>query len=389
MVLFKVKEFIEYLEYIVNKIYNDKILQGIITKETSLYFNDIMKENINDKNKEIDYIEVMKDILYSYLKGSNDEYIKLISNTMMNNFILYKKRMISKKLNIYKKQELLLIKENLFIWKKDSLNNNSKSNNLRDNYFHLNLNVGPIMNNSNGGSIIINNNNQLNYKTRNYNYSNRNKREKIDSYERKKERGEIDDKIKKNRYSSEKIVNKFIRRQEKYSMNNSQKKEEMIKENEEENKLIYTFEPEINSSLRKLYKKDNLNVSKRLYNDSIIRNNKRLEKEMNNKSKNISLSGKPYNKNKYIELYEDSKLRKGKKEELIKRIEKECGYTYEPNITNKKHNIKKNFKKKENISFNNRKRSKINNLKKIEKNNSCKSLLIKNNKKENKDRKDI
>jgi len=357
-----------------------------------------MKENINDKNKEIDYIEVMKDILYSYLKGSNDEYIKLISNTMMNNFILYKKRMISKKLNniliIYKKQELLLIKENLFIWKKDSLNNNSKSkihisNNLRDNYFHLNLNVGPIMNNSNGGSIIINNNNQLNYKTRNYNYSNRNKREKIDSYEIKKERGEIDDKIKKNRYSSEKIVNKFIRRQEKYSMNNSQKKEEMIKENEEENKLIYTFEPEINSSLRKLYKKDNLNVSKRLYNDSIIRNNKRLEKEMNNKSKNISLSGKPYNKNKYIELYEDSKLRKGKKEELIKRIEKECGYTYEPNITNKKHNIRKNFKKKENISFNNRKRSKINNLKKIEKNNSCKSLLIKNNKKENKDRKDI
>ena len=368
-----------------------------------------MKENINYNNKEIDYIEIMKDILYSYLKGSNDEYIKFISNAMMNNFILYKKKMISRKLNniliIYKKQELLLIKEKLFIWKKNTLNKyESKidiSNHLRDNYFHLNLNVGPIMNNSSGGSIIINNNNELNYKSRNYIHSyNANKRQKINSYEKKKEIREIDDKMRKNRYSSEKIVNKFIRRQEKYSMNNSQKKEEMIKENEEENRLIYTFEPKINSSLRKLYKKDNLHVSKRLYNDSIIRNNKRLEKEMCNKSKNTSLSGKPYNNKKYIELYEDSKLRKEKNEELIKRIEKECGYTYEPNISYKKNNIRKNFKKIERnqknienksfnkIKINKGKNNKINNLKKVEKNNSCKFFLMKNNKKENKDSKD-
>ena len=88
----------------------------------------------------------------------------------------------------------------------------------------------------------------------------------------------------------------------------------MIKEKEEENRLIYTFEPKINNSLRKLYKKDNMDVSKRLYNDSIIRNNKRLEKEINNKSKNSSLSGKHFNNRKYIELYEDSKLRKEKNE---------------------------------------------------------------------------
>ena len=253
------------------------------------------------------------------------------------------------------------------------------------------------MNNSSGGSIIINNNNELNYKTRNYNYSYINKRKKINSsYERKEEKREIDDKMRKNRYSSEKIVNKFLRRQEKYSMNNSQKKEEMIKENEEENKLVYTFEPKVNDSLRKLYKKDNLHVSNRLYNDSIIRNNKRLEKEMNNKSRNISLSGKPYNNKKYIELYEDSKLRKEKNEELIKRIEKECGYTYEPTITYKKNKMRKNFKKTkgnqskiENKSFNNikinkGKNIKINNLKKVEKNNSCKIFIMKNNKKENK-----
>ena len=155
-----------------------------------------MKENINDNNKEIDCIEIMKDILYSYLKGSNDEYIKYIVNAMMNNFILYKKKMISRKFNniliIYKTQELLLIKEKLFIWKKNILNKYSSkidiSNHLRDNYFHLNLNVGPIMNNSSGGSIIINNNNKLNYKSRNYNYSYINKRRKKinSSYERKK-----------------------------------------------------------------------------------------------------------------------------------------------------------------------------------------------------------
>lgn len=348
-----------------------------------------MKEIINGKNKEIDYIEIMKDVLYSYLKGLNDEYIKFISNTMINNFILYKKKMISKKLNniliIYKKQELLLIKEKLFIWKNTlNISKINISNNLKDNYFHLNLNVGPIMNNSSGGSIIINNNNELNYKTRNYNYSYINKRQKINSYERMK-RG--DDKIRKNKYPSEKIVNKFIRRQERYSMNNSQKKEEMIKENEEENKLIYTFEPNINNSLRKLYKKDNLPVSKRLYNDSIIKNNKRLEKEINNNSKSISLSGKPNNKKKYIELYEDSKLRKEKNEELIKRIEKECGYTYEPTISYKKNSIRNNFKEIERnkkkignksfnkIKINKNKNKKINNFKKVEKNNSCKILF--------------
>ena len=41
----------------------------------------------------------MKNILSSYLKGLNDENIKYISNTIMSNFILYKQKMITKKIN--------------------------------------------------------------------------------------------------------------------------------------------------------------------------------------------------------------------------------------------------------------------------------------------------
>ena len=134
-----------------------------------------------------------------------------------------------------------------------------------------------------------------------------------------------------------------------------------------------------------------MDVSKRLYNDSIIRNNKRLEKEINNKSKNSSLSGKHFNNRKYIELYEDSKLRKEKNE---------CAIPMNQLFFIKKNNIRKNFKKIErnqknieNKSFNKIKNNKgkynkINNLKKVGKNKSCKIFLMKNNKKENKDSKD-
>ncbi len=112
----------------------------------------------------------MINILCSYLKGLNDEYIKYISNTIMNNFILYKQKMITKKMHnifiIYAKQELLSIKEQLIKWENNTLyadisknNSNIVYDNPRDNYFHLNLNVGPIMNNSPGVPIIINNNN--------------------------------------------------------------------------------------------------------------------------------------------------------------------------------------------------------------------------------------
>ena len=295
-----------------------------------------MKQNLKTTKNEIDKPEIMINILCQYLKSLNYDYIKFISNTIMNNFILYKQKMISKKLNkifiIYKKKELLSIQQNLLKWQQNTLYNLSKNhskidfeNNSRDNYFHLNLNVGPIMNNSRGIPIIINNNNNNNSNSqinnsyinnenenniRNYNVNNNinrnnkntlyrnnystinNSLSNISSTQKAKQRPYSSEapkrnksymlmdnrdqnsilyqKMKKNKNISNKIVNKFIQRQEKYIKNNSQKKQKIINENEEEYKLIYTFEPKVNDSLRKLYKKDKLSASKRLYNDSII-----------------------------------------------------------------------------------------------------------------------
>ena len=294
----------------------------------------------------------MKNILCAYLKGLTHDYINYISNTIMNNFIEYKQKMISKKLKnifvIYAKQELLLIQKNLLKWYHNGLCNFSNkisdiSNNSRDNYFHLNLNVGPIMNNSRGIPIIINNNTNNNANNnanldnnQNYNDSYINTKKginqnsnnyQVNSYVNKNHKNvpygndyktindslskiSSNNKYKKRPYSSgaqkkikkympidnnnrgdkslfmknntkttDKIVNKFIKRQENYKKNNSQKKEKIIKDNEEEYKLIYTFEPKVNDSLRKLYKKDKLSASNRLYNDSILRKKKNLEKK--------------------------------------------------------------------------------------------------------------
>ena len=432
-----------------------------------------MKKNIKNNINELNIPELMINILCEYLKGLNNENIKYISNTIMNNFILYKQKMITKKINtifiIYTKQELLFMREKLFQWRQKLLynisRNNSKidiENNSRDNYFHLNLNVGPIMSNTPGVPIIINNNSnnsnnninnshinnsninnsninisEINYEndSKNKNNFNRNNNNKNNIFksnystinysssnystlqkgrqrpysseasiknknympvDKKDEKTLILEKMRKYKNDSQKIVNKFIKRQEKFVKNNTKKKQKIINENEEEYKLIYTFEPKVNESLRKLYKKDKISASKRLYNDSIVRKNKILEQEINfNNNNSQILSGKPFNKNKYIELYEDSKIRKEKKEELIKKIEKECGYTYAPNI-NKNYesnyngeNIKKITNKKiENKSFNKikiRKDNKIKNHKKLEKNNSCSKLitLIKKDSKKN------
>lgn len=391
----------------------------------------------------------MKNILSSYLKGLNDENIKYISNTIMSNFILYKQKMITKKINnifiIYAKQELLLMKEKLLKWEQRTLynnitNNNSKIeyNNLRDNYFHLNLNVGPIMSNSPGVPIIINNNNNSNsnsninnsnlnieneYKIKNNNNKRNNKISDfystinnsssnfstIQVKKSKKQRPYSSEalernknyipnglksnknfkKIKKNNNGSEKILNKFIQRQEKYIKSNSQKKQKIIKDSEEEYKLIYTFEPKVNESLRKLYKKDKISASNRLYNDSIERQNKILEQQINIDNNCKIIYDKNFNQNKCIELYEDSKTRKEKKEELIRKIEKECGYTYAPKVMHKKMDFKnksnnsiveEKSKKKiigKNKSFSNIKsnnESKIENIKKFDKKNTSNKL---------------
>ena len=314
----------------------------------------------------------MTNILYSYLKELKDDLIKSISNTIMNNFIIYKQKMIYKKLkivfNIYKKKEQIYLNKKFSQWNHSLLNDKTKTNN---NYFNLNLNVGPIINNNNNNKIQKKHirNNINNFSTINNSNSmkslNKKKRplsseESLQNFEEKV----LLEKIKRNKNSAEKI-DKFIKRQEIFYKNNYQKKEKIIKDNEDENKLIYTFEPKVNNSLRKLYKNDNLSVGKRLYNDSLIRRNKKKENNIVNIPKN--LSKKSFNQKKILELYEDYNIRKEKNEKLIKKIEKECGYTYVPSVLHKKKFGQKTVNKVQYNKDNNTN----NNQKILKKNKSC------------------
>ena len=210
-------------------------------------------------------------------------------------------------------------------------------------------------------------------KKRPYSSDNSKSKKKIEFNNKKKAKH----KTKKNKDTNDKI-DEFIRRQEIFKKNNYYKKENIIKDNEDENKLIYTFEPKINDSLRKLYKNDNISVENRLYNNSIIRRNKKLEKENNiiniNLTKNIC-NKKAFNPKKIMELYEDYNLRKEKNEKLVKKIDQECGYTYAPNVFHKKNGGQGNSY---GTHTNNNKNKKLN--KKINKNNSCDKIYVDKNK---------
>ena len=377
------------------------------------------------KNKKLEKneIDLISNILYTYIKELKDDSIKKISDTIMNNFIIYKQKMINRKLknlyNIYQSKEKSNLNQKFVQWnqilskKKENEDNNKNlnNNNNNNNYFNLNLNVGPIINNNNNHNNhnsnnikseenineknlfkkkhIKNNNNNINIINSLYN-SNSFPNNKNNSVLNKKnnkrplssdgcknfEEKVLLQKMRRNKQSSEKI-DKFIKRQEIFSKNNFHKKEKIIKDNEDENKLIYTFEPKINDSLRKLYKSDTVSVEKRLYNDSIIRRNKKLEKQYNNNmSKNNNK--KPFNQKKIIELYEEYNLRKEKNEQLIKKIEKECGYTYVPSVLHKKNKsfITKN-KDKNNKSKN--KKDNKNNINNNTNKNGDKKTLKKNN----------
>ena len=383
-----------------------------------------MAQLTKNKKLETKEIDLMSNILYTYLKELKDDLIKIISNTIMNNFILYKQKMINKKLKsiytIYKAKEQINLSKKFLQWNQNlSLINDKIKNN--NNYFNLNLNVGPIINNNNNDNTekkeekIKNKYLRNNYKTINslqnsnsmpnmtkisLNKKSENKKRPLSSEEQDKnnrnnkhknlfinknfEEKVLLQKMRRNKNSAEKI-DKFIKRQEIFSKNNFHKKEKIIKDNEDENKLIYTFEPKINNSLRKLYKNDNLSVGKRLYNDSIIRRNKKIEKEYNlvNMSKNTNK--KSFNQKKIIELYEDYNIRKENKEKLIKKIEKECGYTYVPSVLHKKNGnyVSSGNKIQYNKSKNNINNSNINNNidnKKLKKNNSCNNKSFPNNK---------
>ena len=389
-----------------------------------------MAQLIKIKKFETKEIDLMTNILYTYLKELKDDLIKIISSTILNNFILYKQKMINKKLKsvfiIYKTKEQINLSKKFLQWNQNLPPENDKNKNNSNNYFNLNLNVGPIINNNNSNND--NNNTEKKeekkiknkYLRNNYNTINSlqnansmpnmtkislnkkssNEKRPLSSEEQNKnnisnkhknlfinknfEEKVLLQKMRRNKDSAEKI-DKFIKRQEIFSKNNFHKKEKIIKDNEDENKLIYTFEPKINDSLRKLYKNDNISVGKRLYNDSIIRRNKKIEKEYNLANMSKNTNKKSFSQKKIIELYEDYNIRKENKEKLIKKIEKECGYTYVPSVLHKKNGnyVNSGIKIQYNKSKNNIHNSNINNnieSKKLKKNNSCNNKSFPTNK---------
>ena len=295
------------------------------------------------KKFETKEIDLMSNILYTYLKELKDDFIKIISSTIMNNFILYKQKMINKKLKsvfiIYKAKEQINLSKKFLQWNQNLSLENDKNKNNSNNYFNLNLNVGPIINNNNSNNdnnntekkeekkiknkflrnnyntinSLQNSNSMPNMTKISLNKKSSNKKRPLSSEEQNKnnisnkhknlfinknfEEKVLLQKMQRNKNSAEKI-DKFIKRQEIFSKNNFHKKEKIIKDNEDENKLIYTFEPKINDSLRKLYKNDNLSVGKRLYNDSIIRRNKKIEKEYNLANMSKNMNKKSFNQKK-------------------------------------------------------------------------------------------
>ena len=126
-----------------------------------------IKKNKKLEKKEIDLIS---NILYTYIKELKDDSIKKISDTIMNNFIIYKQKMINRKLknlyNIYQSKEKSNLNQKFVQWnqilskKKENEDNNKNlnNNNNNNNYFNLNLNVGPIINNNNNHNTNNSNN---------------------------------------------------------------------------------------------------------------------------------------------------------------------------------------------------------------------------------------
>ena len=114
-----------------------------------------MAQLTKNKKLETKEIDLMSNILYTYLKELKDDLIKIISNTIMNNFILYKQKMINKKLQsiytIYKAKEQINLSKKFLQWNQNLLLINDKIKN-NNNYFNLNLNVGPIINNNNSNN---------------------------------------------------------------------------------------------------------------------------------------------------------------------------------------------------------------------------------------------
>ena len=276
----KLKEFSEYLMYI-----------GLITENTLKNFKQIYDFLTKKKfNKNI-----LKLTLENYIKNLTKNNLSEISNNMINIYLINKNKVnqqillnaLKIKFNFKNKLKKYFIEK----WKK--ANNDLLTSKI------------------NSSISNISNFNYDNSSKQNEFFSNKVNYENIFTLDKPLN---LDNNIKQFNNSQSKILyennnihiqkpiskfNKFINRQEDYAKLSHIFKEKILKDVEDEHKLIYTFYPKINKN-SKSFVKYNKPVYIRLYNESVEKNKLYSDKKFNKTTK--------HKKNKSAEFEKSEKL---------------------------------------------------------------------------------
>lgn len=288
-------EFIEYLNYIVqylNLFINKKNFQGVLPKTYESIFSEQTNAILSSVNSISDY-ELIQTSLVKYFIHfiSQTEKLNDIAKEIIDKYLQYKQRkfndILLRSVILYSKKELKLM---MYCFRR------IKRSSKKDNKRNTNKNEKNIINNL-----------------------------KVKADDKKDKKRKLD------------LSQDFFERQNEYNRKQSKSREKIIKKNEELNKELCPFIPQLFS--KKIFKSDNPNVSayERLYNDGI----KRKEKESrDDKLKKRNHSGKKRIDHATFEkLYEDYKIREIKNKKLISQVDEENGCTFSPE-TNRKMNAK-------------------------------------------------
>ena len=242
-----------------------------------------------------------------------------MSNYLNNKFII-QKNILYKIPVLYSKNELKKLKFYLLKWKMNIIQKNI--------LFNINNNSNISYNNSSNSSLNLQSfdlNNEIKNNLSNFNINSNNFLTPI-----------------KENYINLSLNNLFFQRLENYKIEHIQNKNNILNTYEEEDNILHPFIPKVNNNFKDLFKFQNKKPAHlRLYNDSIERRNNKIELE--NKI-NIKSSNKKINDEKIMELYNDYKIRKINQKYLVNKIDLERGFTFTPNISQKKiKNLNRSF----------------------------------------------
>ena len=246
-----------------------------------------------------------------------------MSNYLNNKFII-QKNILYKIPVLYSKNELKKLKFYLLKWKMNIIQKNI--------LFNINNNSNISYNNSSNSSLNLQSfdlNNEIKNNLSNFNINSNN----------------FLTPIKENyiNLSLNNSPNLFFQRLENYKIEHIQNKNNILNTYEEEDNILHPFIPKVNNNFKDLFKFQNKKPAHlRLYNDSIERRIKKIELEK--KENNKIISNKKINDEKILELYNDYKVRKINQKQLITKLDLERGFTFTPNISQKKiKNLNRSF----------------------------------------------